>query len=400
MVSKTITTQLSSSFYENQFTGLLMINAESKDTLYDTNSDKYFTPASNTKILTLYTALHSLPNHIPALSYRYQNDSLYFEGTGDPSFLHPHVQDSTAYHFLKNQKNLVYVTGNYQDFKFGPGWSWEDYDYYYAPERSGLPLYGNVVTISNTLTQPATPRIFKDSIVRMPSKKNRNLYKNIFYLSPLQKDTIEIPFTADDNTRTKLLAFALKKPVKQIAHMPIGDKQILHGIPADSLYKRLMHQSDNFIAEQLLALSSFVLFDTINTTKAINYSLEHILPELPQSPRWVDGSGLSRYNLLTPQTLVYVLNKLYAELPKERLYALFPAGGASGTLKSVYAGDKEPYIYAKSGSLSNNYCLSGYLLTKSGKTVIFSFMNNHYKQPSREIKNNMELILQLVRDKY
>jgi D-alanyl-D-alanine carboxypeptidase/D-alanyl-D-alanine-endopeptidase (penicillin-binding protein 4) len=128
--------------------------------------------------------------------------------------------------------------------------------------------------------------------------------------------------------------------------------------------------------------------------------LENQLLDLKQPPRWVDGSGLSRYNLFTPESMVTVLSKMYRNVPRQRLFSFFPVGGASGTLKDWYGGNPKPYIYAKSGSLGNNYCLSGYLLTKSGKTLIFSFMNNHFRHPSWEVKKQMEQIFEEIRDTY
>jgi len=97
---------------------------------------------------------------------------------------------------------------------------------------------------------------------------------------------------------------------------------------------------------------------------------------------------------------VQVLTKLYAEIPRNRLFNLFPSGGEFGTLKNWYAGNSRPYIYAKSGTLGNNYSLSGYLITNSGKTFIFSFMNNHYTKPTNEVKKSMQTVLELLRDQY
>jgi D-alanyl-D-alanine carboxypeptidase/D-alanyl-D-alanine-endopeptidase (penicillin-binding protein 4) len=98
--------------------------------------------------------------------------------------------------------------------------------------------------------------------------------------------------------------------------------------------------------------------------------------------------------------MVRVLQKLYEEISRERLFHLFPAGGVSGTLENWYPGDPEPYLYAKTGSLGNNHCVSGYLITKSGKTLIFSFMNNHFRHPSSEVKKRMQRIFEGIRDTY
>ena len=144
IISKQLTSNLSSSFYKNQFTGVLVMDAKTKDTIYNQDSHKYFIPASNTKIFTLFAALKTLPKKAPTLRYLNINDTLYFEGTGDPSFLHPYLKDSTAFLFLKNKSNLVFVSGNFQDEKYGTGWAWDDYQWYYSPERNALPINGNV----------------------------------------------------------------------------------------------------------------------------------------------------------------------------------------------------------------------------------------------------------------
>ncbi len=396
----TVDKALNDKLYDNHFTGFLVIDANSKDTLYNQNSKKYFTPASNTKIFTLYAALNTLPYRIPALRYIKKNDTLHVEGTGDPSFLHPYLKDSTALHFLKQQNNIALYTGNFQDSKFGPGWSWEDYQYYYSPERSGFPMYGNVAMITNLPETYIVPEYFKDSVVPISANIDREEYRNLFYFDAARTDTLEVPFKTGDTTLKALLEKELKTAITVTKEMPLGVKQTLYGIAADSLYVRLMHESDNFIAEQLLMLSASEISDTLSMNIAITHTLANLLPSLPQQPRWVDGSGLSRYNLFTPQSMVYVLERLFVEVPTERLFKIFPSGGVSGTLDNWFDGTATPYIFAKSGSLGNNYCLSGYVLTKSGKTVIFSFMNNHFRHPTTEIKKGMELIFEKIRDTY
>lgn len=400
ILRKQLDNDLSSSFYKNQFTGVLIIDAETKDTIYNQDSDKYFIPASNTKIFTLFAALKSLQKQIPALRYLKVKDTLYFEGTGDPSFLHPHLKDSTVFKFLKSQNNLVFVTGDFQDEKYGPGWAWDDYQWYYSPERSGLPIYGNVVMTYKNPKLTVSPSYFKDSVHQLIRKNNRIEAANVFFYPPQSTDTLETPFITSTHTTTSILAQALNKTIGSRPAMPKETKETLYSMPSDSLYKRMMHESDNFIAEQLLILAASELKDTLNSSLARTYILENELANLAQQPRWVDGSGLSRYNLFTPQNMVSVLDKLHALLPEERLYTIFPAGGRSGTLKDKFIGIEKPYIYAKSGSLSNNYCLSGYLLTNSGKTLIFSFMNNHFRNSTGEERKQLEGMLQTLRDTY
>ena len=399
-LNKTVSSALNTATFGNHFTGIMIYDPISGDTLYQLNSEKYFTPASNTKIFTLYTSLLLLPKNIPAIKYCNINDTLFIEGTANPSLLHPFLNDSSVIQFLKGYKNISLNLNNYTDSKFGPGWAWEDYDGYYSPERSALPIFGNIVTIYKTDTLHVVPKYFKANVNLIKNSTNREIDSNSFYFDPSRKDTLEIPFKTDRVTIQGLLEATLGREISVVSKMPCEEKMILPGIPADSINKRMMQESDNFLAEQLLLLASSTLSDTLNTKIVIEYMLKNRLKELKQSPRWVDGSGLSRYNLFSPESMVFVLNAMHKEFPKERLFNFFAQGGESGTLTDWYAGNPHPYIYAKTGTLGNNHNISGYLITKSGKTLIFSFMNNHFTNPASEIKRQMQMIFEWVRDNY
>jgi D-alanyl-D-alanine carboxypeptidase/D-alanyl-D-alanine-endopeptidase (penicillin-binding protein 4) len=287
-----------------------------------------------------------------------------------------------------------------EDEKYGPGWSWDDYDWYYSAERSAIPLYGNVVTIMNTPEFSVSPVIFSDSVVKVSYAKQRDLNRNTFYFDPDRRDTTEIPFITGKAITAKLLEDAVGKPIHLVEKQPEENEKFLYGITADSVYQKMMQESDNFLAEQLLIQASTMLSDTLSGRKTREYVLDSLLPDLRQPPRWVDGSGLSRYNLFSPESIVHVLDKMYSEMPASRLFKLFPAGGVSGTLEDWYPGNPDPYVYAKTGSLGNNHCVSGYLITKSGKTLIFSFMNNHYRRTTQEVKTEMQKVFEWVRDNY
>ncbi|WP_034042516.1 D-alanyl-D-alanine carboxypeptidase/D-alanyl-D-alanine-endopeptidase [Wocania ichthyoenteri] len=398
--SNYIAKNLDNKFYSNQFTGLLVYNPKTKDTVFNYNADKYFTPASNTKIFTLYTALQVLPVQIPAFKYIVENDTITIQGTGNPTFLHPFFNDSTALKMAKNYKKVNLILDNLSDDKFGPGWAWEDYDTYFSPEKSSFPMYGNVVAISNQDSLQSIPEVLKNHIHLSESNKRRNFNDNTFYYNQKRKDTIEVPMVIDAALIKNLWDDILPNKVSISKYTGKELTHTAYSIPSDSLYKRMMLVSDNFLAEQMLILASSTLSDTLSSKRIRDTILNNQLKDLKQKPRWVDGSGLSRYNLFTPTSFVQVLTKLYNQMPQQRLYNLFPVGGESGTLKNYYSGKTKPYIYAKSGTLGNNYSLSGYLITNSGETLIFSFMNNHYRKSTTDIKKRMQLIFEWLRDNY
>ncbi len=399
-ITKNITKKIETPFSENQFTGLLVYNPKKQDTVFSYNANKYFIPASNTKIFTLYIGLHFLSHQIPAFKYNIERDTITIQGTGNPAFLHPFFNDSTALKMAGEFKKVNVVYNNLKDDKFAPGWAWEDYDSYFSPERSSFPMYGNVVTITNQDSLKSNLDVLKGNIYFSEGSKRRSYNDNKFYYNPKEKDTIKVPMVIDSVLISKLWNNILpnKVSISNFSSKPM--EQIAYSFPSDTLYKRMMLESDNFLAEQILIMASSILSDTLSSEKIIDFVLENQLKDLLQKPRWVDGSGLSRYNLFTPTSFVQVLTKLYAEIPQERLFNLFAVGGKSGTLKNYYHGAKKPYIHAKSGTVGNNYCLSGFLETNSGEILIFSFMNNHYRKPTVEVKKRMQSVFEWLRDNY
>ncbi|MGB8704749.1 MAG: D-alanyl-D-alanine carboxypeptidase [Gillisia sp.] len=388
--------------FANSFTGVAFFDLQKNRMLYQKNAQKYFTPASNMKLFSFYAGLKFLGDSIEGIYYRETHDSLIFTGTGDPSFLNHKLQVSTVYNFLgKTSTPLYYQPKKFYDENFGPGWAWDDYNYAFSAERSSFPIYGNLVEITFPVSSEVRilPRIFQKSLRKSqdtllpPGRENDT---NIFYYPP-STDRVSkkryIPFKYSPELFVQLLSDTLHKPVKLLdrtSHSRLTTP--IYSIPTDSLYKTMLQESDNFMAEQLLYMVSQKISDTLTASETIDFLKNDIFKELPQEPVWVDGSGLSRYNMVTPEDLVFLLKKIHKEIPEKRLFELLPVGGKSGTLKNAFK-EEPPFIFAKTGSLSNNYSLSGYLKTRKGKIILFSFMNNHFVIPSSEIKAAMEKIL-------
>jgi D-alanyl-D-alanine carboxypeptidase/D-alanyl-D-alanine-endopeptidase (penicillin-binding protein 4) len=394
--------------FSKSFTGFALYDPETKKFLYQQYADKYFTPASNTKIYTLYTALEVLGDSLPVLQYQRQGDSLVVWGTGNPMFLSdlfPEFRE--GYNFLSDQSGTLYLCfDNYHDRVYGSGWAWDDYPYAYQTHKSAFPIYSNLVRFAHDSLSgkmQVYPRFFErylqldETLPEARPITTRDFSGNAFRYN-MNADTNRVvdrfmPFDYTPSLAAALLGDTLGRLV-QLGCVEPTQKQTLNIPMPDTLLRRLMYESDNFVAEQLLLMAAGNVLDTLETRKIIAYAKDSLFADSPDALAWYDGSGLSRYNLFTPRTTVFVLEKLFQALPQERLFDLFATGKQEGTIRNWYG----PYIHAKTGTIRNKHCLSGYLVGNSGKVYIFSFMHNQYLGSSSPLKVEMEKVLRLLRD--
>jgi D-alanyl-D-alanine carboxypeptidase/D-alanyl-D-alanine-endopeptidase (penicillin-binding protein 4) len=418
-VSETIKQQLSSAPINQQHhIGLIIREINASTNLFEQNADHYFTPASNTKLFTFYAALNMLGDSIPTFEYEIKQDSLIVWPMADASFLHFNFKDQKAFDFLKNAgKDIYIVSGRYQGEKFGAGWSWDDFNADYQTEITDFPIYGNYLRASASASggikyAPDMPSMFLNDIITTPEIKNiqRNFNSNNLLVPSVValnfKQNIPLYFTkhllTDFLTDTLLATGLVVKPVIQLPWRPVPlSAKVVYNISSDTLYKHMLQPSDNFIAEELLLNCAAANHLTMKTDDLIKTATEKYLTHLPDKIRWVDGSGLSRLNLFTPRDMVTLLQSIYDKVNNEkRLFDLLPNGGKSGTLRNMFKNTPETFIYAKSGSLSNNYNLSGFLIGKSGKKYIFSYMNNNYVHSTAETRSEVERMLTYIHEKY
>ena len=112
-----------------------------------------------------------------------------------------------------------------------------------------------------------------------------------------------------------------------------------------------------------------------------------------------DGSGLSRYDYLTPDALIGVLTYLWLNpLLAENFRSSLPVSGVSGSLAQRLKGTPgEARVWAKTGSMSQVRSLAGYVVTDEGEPLVFAFMVNGFRVPAREIDAAMDqALLRLV----
>lgn len=79
---------------------------------------------------------------------------------------------------------------------------------------------------------------------------------------------------------------------------------------------------------------------------------------------------------------------------------MMPAGGKSGTLRNAYPKTDSPFVFAKTGTLGGVHNQSGYVVTKKGKLLLYSFMNNNFVQSTAEVRKEMVRIMSYIHENF
>ena len=300
--------------------------------------DVYMTPASNVKISTLLGSIY-YGDSIPVINYKVSNDTL----------------------------------------KISPGWAWDDYNSYYQAERSEMPIYGNVVQIIKNSNGDieVTPNRYK-IIFDYDQKKiiHRSETENKFFINPsLIKygDTIYSPFITSRKNTISLLENSLGNKV-EFNKNKLKDYSSLNSTRVNEIYSAILKDSDNLISESIAANISFRLNDTISVDKGVK-----LIQDISEQIELFDGSGLSRYNLVTPRSVILSLLDIYNLIGFERIKKIFP--------ENYIIQNEEDFVWGKTGTLKNNHNYSGYIITNKRKLYVFSIMINHFTEDIDIIKN-------------
>ena len=347
------------------------------------NINTFMTPASNLKILSVLGSIYA-GDTIPVIKYNFSNDTLRISPTGYPLLSHPKYQNKELEKFVNSFNHIEYNLSNTDLIKYGPAWAWDDLSYYFQAERSSMPIFGNVVQIIKKENGDLilTPNNFKINLdYNQKEKINRVLDENIFTVNPsLIKlgDTIYHPFISSNKVIVDLLRSSLKTSVS-LSNNKLDNYQVLNSDNVDEIYSIILKKSDNLISESLAANISFRINDTISVNKGLDIIENSFEKSTSNQMELFDGSGLSRYNLITPEALVTSLERIYLSIGLERVKRIFP--------NNFIIEDNEDFVWGKSGTLKNNYNYSGYIITNKGKQYVFSIMINHFTEDLDKIKS-------------
>lgn len=356
----------------------LLVRSRDGQVLEQQEENKLRTPASTLKLVTAAAALEQLgPEHRYRTTVqssgrlsrgRLQGD-LYLHGEADPeltvSTLDELSRQLHAQGLRRIQGDLVIDEGDFSDPPYGEGWAWDDTGEGYSPEISGLAIDGGVLQLA--------PNFRADWLVHEPHNKLPSVRlipgrQGVLVRGELPP-SLAPPYSA---LRTgELFQAALKRhgiEVKGKIRLGVATGETLATHDSRSLRE---------ILRQALAVSDNLAMELIY--RSASSSLPKVLEG--QTLRRADGSGLSRYNLISTTQLVKVLES------SPELKSLLPCGG-EGTLKQRFL-TGEPsrgHIRAKTGSLGNVSGLAGYLYPDMEHEMRFAILINGHVGSGAERK--------------
>ena len=334
--------------------GIKVVSVESGDVLYTKNAQKLHHPASTTKLFTAATALAKLGPNYRFITSLYAVtrtdaqiiDNIYLKGKGDPILQTEdliELCDSLVQTGVKTIKGDIVVDETFFDtVREGPGWMWDD-----------KPFKMSALSIRNL----------------EPDKhaENRAMACGHFLKDQLTQAGISV----------KGNVVSGKVPTD-------GESVVEHlSPPLSHIVKSMNKPSDNWIAEMLFKTIGAEVKGEPGTWRKGREAIGEFLNEITDGQntfRFVDGSGLSRYNLLNTELLTKLLVYMYNnfELMPE-FTASLPIAGVDGTLRNRMQGlYAEKVLRAKTGTLSGVSALAGYTRTADGKVLTFGILISHY----------------------
>ncbi|MEM0321698.1 MAG: D-alanyl-D-alanine carboxypeptidase/D-alanyl-D-alanine-endopeptidase [Thermoprotei archaeon] len=356
------------------------------------NVDKLFTPASNTKIFTSWFALNTLgEDHLFYSEYSVVDSTLYIKPRGNPLLSHADVDSLLEELDVPMGLKEVVVDADFLNPDARPpGWCLDDVGEAYAPVVDDVCFDLNCITVErvdagirmipeNTyfhleLDSKTVKPIVRGRRVVLPVERLKNGGRTGFSYPSPRHFFLEY---LDEKVVEKGLALkGLKLRVGRIR----GDPKPFAEKTMGETLKTLNKQSQNIVAELLLLHAGKKLGAQTreSSIKKMRSTLEY------RSIRGVilhDGSGLSRYNLVSPHSVVKVLSQLADS--KVFLESL-PIGSVDGTLRNRL----NERVRAKTGSLLGVRALSGYVDDEP-----FSIIVNHAVDVDRVVQEIDEFVL-------
>ena len=445
--------------FENAFWGVAIKSLETGEFLYLHNENKEFTPASNLKLFTTAAALLGLgPQHHFATKLLLKgtlstdgtfNGDLIIIGYGDPSVSARFASGKATTVFESwadslKAKGIQTIAGNivgddnyFNDNILGLGWSWDDQTAYYAAQISALSFNDNCLSIT------FTPGDSIGSLVRYKLNPNTQFVNIINHVKTGgQKSKTQISLQRERNTNNimcngllsindikkqewfsienpTLFAATVFKEVLQSNGLTVNgcakdiddldsysyqyqdtDDVIEHySPPLEEIITSINKDSHNLYAELLFRVLGKEISGEGNALKATEDEKAFFYKMGINSDllKIVDGSGLSRLNLLTPMSVIKLLSFMRKHKYGPTFYNSLSIAGIDGTLQNRMRGTAaQGNVHAKTGYIDGVRALSGFITTQDGEELVFSMICNHYTVPTDLASHLQDSVCELL----
>ena len=361
--------------------GILVVNPVTGDTLFSRNAGKLFMPASNQKIITGSIALTLLgPDYrfkTAFVSRGVVRDSmldgdLIVIGRGDPTVSNraqqgnamswmARIADSLTARGIKRVNGALVRGGNaFPDSIYGYGWEWDD-----LTTESGAPI---------------DELLYNEGMTTMPAHVNgRDTTVDIATRTP-GRTYLEALATALAAKRITI-ARGVADSVAEINASGLDTLFVVSSPPLRDILRLLEKPSQNQIAEILIhtiGLEKTGVGTADSGAAVIKRQLVSWGAET-DGFRVYDGSGLSRHDLVSPETIVRTLVTIQRDTAFQAFYDALPVAGVDGTLRTRMVGTPAAgNMHAKTGTLQFVRSLSGYVNDADGDRLVFSLLHNHF----------------------
>jgi D-alanyl-D-alanine carboxypeptidase/D-alanyl-D-alanine-endopeptidase (penicillin-binding protein 4) len=438
--------------FSNAHWGILIVDPERGDTLYSRNAGKLFMPASNMKILTSATALAQLgPDYTyrtvfaargPVANGTLDGDLLVI-GRGDPSvsdhMLHDAMIPLRAIADSLSARGIHHVTGRVVAFGnafpsdvFGFGWTYDDFeDSYSAPidellfnegfselhvhagARPGDPVAVDVKPartfprVRNQATTIAAPmgdwrrgrgeglRAHKDSTTWDVILDGQIAVGDTAVIEVTHHDP-DVAYVAAVREALRDKGIAVDESMPSDTTARVDTLATLSSPPMSEILKALMKPSQNQIAEMLfrtVALEKYGAGRTDSARSVVGAQIASWAAAVPSEAVIRDGSGLSRYDYISPRTVVRILDAMRRSPNFTTYYDALPIAGVDGTIRNRMKGTPaQGNVHAKTGSVALARSLSGYVTTADHHMLIFSFLANNWTVPVASVERVQDAI--------
>jgi serine-type D-Ala-D-Ala carboxypeptidase/endopeptidase (penicillin-binding protein 4) len=424
-------------------------------TLYERDADKYFTPASNAKLLTTAAALRvlgpdfRLQTNFYGIGNGANLQKLWVVGRGDPSLSEAQLQTVARQLYQQGVRQIEELVGDDQYFQgelAHPTWEWEDVQAGYGAPVNSLIVNQNAIaltlipqqvgqTLKITFSEPeaaghwqienltrtvstSEPEFVK--VRRDPSASRAQVVAQL--RTGAEPDTVELAVNNPTDNFLRRFRKLLQTEQIQVGRVVAREQspspgsrplsvtltpgQLLAEIKSPPLRDLIVETnrfSNNLYAEALLrTLGSTQPNPERDTASTGLQILQASLTQLkvdPESYQLQDGSGLSRRNLISPAALVQLLQSM-AQAPEASVFRnSLTVAGINGTLKSRLLGTPaQGQLQGKTGTLTDAVSLSGYLSVPGAPQIVFSLMVNQSGQSTTTLRTAIDqLVVVLTR---